>query len=55
MGKPKLQNITWTLKHMAGIALVDADQADATEHSNFALVPLDPLPVNHKTDHLTVS
>ena len=36
---------TWTLKHMTGVALIDADQADSTKESKLALVPFRPLPI----------
>ena len=36
---------TWTLKHMADVALIDPDQADATKESKLALVLSRPLPM----------
>ena len=36
---------TWALKHMAGVALIDPDQADPTKESKLALVLSCPLPI----------
>ena len=36
---------TWALKHMAGVALIDPNQADSTKESKLALVPSRPLPI----------
>ena len=42
---PLVFDSTWALKHMAGLALIDPNQADSTKESKLALVLSRPLPI----------
>ena len=41
------KQFTWAFKHMAGIAVIKTNQAEATEQPSFALVPFNTLPVHN--------